>query len=348
VGRQYKSIVDRGKTKEKNMESNKKNHWLLFIIFCFIGLSLSSNTAFSAPEPSITANSGSQRILVMPSRLLNVVIELNPGSSQGQNADWWLLALTPDEYFHYDPASGWLPGFEVSYQGPITTLPPWNVLSLAGLPAGTYYVGFGIDLNMNGTYDDNDTYLDIVEITASGYVCPDTANSLDALSETQKAFITSKGNPDMFILGFASEDFDEENRAAYLADNNIRRIEHWLYNEEQLTMFTFDSGYFVKETVIGNSISDLQSTPLSPSQFSPCTTQAEIIELLGTPSCVNTEILAGRTYNYLRYNPTNAHPATTIVTENGYIISALVGYSFDLDSSPLDGNLCTDCIQEEL
>ena len=323
------------------MKLKNGSHYLSLFILVLLALSLLCSQAFSAPRPSITANNGTQRVLVMPDMLLDVLIELNPGGDRGRNADWWLFADTAVGYFYYNLNSGWQPGLAVTFQGNLDTLPPLNVLSLAGLPVGTYTMSFGVDLIRNGQID-RSAYLDTVEITIPGYICPDTTNTMDALSAAQKAFIVARGNPDMFVLGFISEEFDNENRAAYLADGNIRRIEYWYYNRDQLTMVLFDNGHFVKETAINDSVESLQATHISPSQLSPCMDQNDIIMLLGEPSCIKTEILAGRTYNYLRYNPLGGHTAATVVLENGVLITVLAGYSYDIDSSPADGNLCTD------
>jgi len=315
--------------------------WLFFFMFTLLWLSLSGSLAFAEPTPLIKANTGTHRVLVVPGMQFDLTVELEPQEDNGRDADWWLFAEISGSYFYYDLSAGWVPGFRVTAQAPLGHLPPLNVFSLGGLPAGIYNVTFGVDLNVNGRLGD-DAYLDTIKITAPGYVCPDTVNTLDALSEDQKAFITSRGNPEMFILGLISEEFDSANRATYLENNNIRRIEYWLYNRDQLTMALFDNGYFVEETTVGDSIDNLQATHISPSQLSPCMDQTDIVALLGEPSCIRTETLAGRTYSYLRYNPSGNHPASTVVLENGVLVTVLAGYSYDIDSSPTDGNLCTD------
>jgi len=321
-------------------EHGFRNIFIFF--FVLLGLSLSCNTAFAKPVPTIIVNQGTSRVLVMPGTQLDLSVQFDPQEYEGAAADWWLYAEVGGTYYYYDYLSAnWVPGFQVTAQGALATLPPFNVLSLRGLPPGVYNVTFGVDLVMNGRLG-NDAYLDTMEFTIPDYVCPNTANTLDALSEDQKAFIASRGNPDMFSLGFISEDFDSENRATYLANNEIRRIEYWFYNREQLTMATFDNGHFIQEVTVADSADNLQSTQISPSQISPCMDQTAIEALLGPPSCIQTEVLAGRTYDYLRYNPSNNNPAATVVFENGVLVTVLAGYSFDIDSAPTDANLCTD------
>jgi len=324
------------------MKSKRRFRGIFIFFFVVLGWSLSCSTAFTEPIPIIVVNQGTSRVLVMPGAQLDLSVQFDPQEYEGVAADWWLYAEVAGTYYYYDYLSAsWVPGFQVTAQGALTTLPPFNVLSLRGLPAGVYNVTFGVDLNMNGQLG-HDAFLDTMEFTIPDYVCPDTVNTLDALSEDQKAFVTSRGNPEMFILGLISEQFDNENRATYLENNNIRRIEYWLYNRDQLTMVLFDNGHFVEETIVGDSIDELQATHISPSQLSPCMDQTDIVALLGEPSCTQTEILAGRTYSYLRYNPSGDHPASTVVLENGVLTTVLAGYSFDMDSSPTDGNLCTD------
>jgi len=318
------------------------HHAFLALLF-IMGITFINSPALGEASLSITANNGTNRVLVMPGIPVHVVIELKPESYSGVNADWWLLAETQMGTFHYDIKhdGNWTPGQSVTYRGPLGNLPPYTVLNTTGLPAGTYNLSFGVDGEMNGMLDSN-AYLDTVEITIPEYTCPDTTNTLDALSESQKAFIASRGNPDMFILGFISEELDESNRATYFENNDVRRIEYWIYNRDQLTIATFDSGHFIKETTVGDSIDDLQATQFSPSQLSTCMGQADIVKLLGEPSCIQKETLAGRSYDYLRYNPSVTQPASTVVLENGALITVLSGYSLDLDSSPADGNMCTD------
>lgn len=314
---------------------------LFFIVTTTLGVIFSPQTAMSNPAPNITANGGQDRVLVMPDTLFDALIDFSPEDKAGVNADWWLYAETSAGYFYYDVVNGWTPGFKVSVQAPLATIPPFNVLSLTGLPPGEYSLTFGVDLTMNGRLG-SDAYLDTIEIHVPAYACPDTYNTLDALSDDQKAFIASRGAPDMFILGFVSEELDSQNRATYLANGNIRRIEYWYYNREELIMSQFDSGYFVEETSVGEAVSGLQSVQFSPAQLSPCMERSDIIALVGEPNCTYTDTLGNRTYNYLRYNPTTSRPASTFVLENGVLISVLAGYSYDLDSDPDDGDLCTD------
>ena len=316
-------------------------HGIIIFTLMILGLTQLCSPAFADPVPTITANTGTSRVLVMPGTQFDLSIEFDPQEDLGANADWWLYAEISGTYFYYNLNAGWVPGFKVSAQGPLANLPSFNVLSVNGLPPGTYNISFGVDLNMNGRLGD-DAYLDTIEVKVPGYSCPDTENSMDALSDDQKAFIASRGTPDMFVLGFINEEIDSQNRPAYLANDNIRRLEYWYYNREDLIMSQFDSGYFVQESKVGEAVSELQSVQFSPSQLSPCMERSDIVALVGEPSCTYTDPLANSTYSYLRYNPTASRPASTFVLENGVLVTVLAGYSLDLDSDPNDGNLCTD------
>jgi spore coat protein U-like protein len=102
------------------------------------------------PIPDIKANGSDGSITITISDTLSVTIELDPGDYPGVQADWWCVADTPLGWYYYDDTGTWLPGFYVSYQGPLFTLtPPLEVLSMSGLPIGGYTFYFGVDGNRN-------------------------------------------------------------------------------------------------------------------------------------------------------------------------------------------------------
>ena len=88
---------------------------------------------------------------------------LNPGSHPGENADWWVVADTPFGWYHYNVYS-WIPGFSVTYQGPLFDLTPVEVLNITDLPVGTYTFYFGVDMVMNGSLNMDQIYYDNVEV----------------------------------------------------------------------------------------------------------------------------------------------------------------------------------------
>jgi len=291
----------------------------------FLSVFFNAYPAASAPTPSVTANGGN-RVMMMTDMLLDVKIEFDPGSDAGKNADWWCIAeIVPGTFYSYQLDGSWRSGKYVSYQGPLMNLSPYQVLNLGGLPAGNYKVSFGVDLNMNGVQD-NPSYYDSVDISIPVYDCPSvTEDSQIVLSSTQKSFIASRGNPDLFAIAFVSQEADSTGHPYY--SNKIRRIENWAYNTDKLTTVVFDNGFFMSETP-HTIVADLQATPLSPSQFTHCMSREDILALIGEPSCTQTEIMGGSTYSYMRYNPTHATPAVTVVLENGVLITVMAGYSF--------------------
>ena len=129
---------------------------------------------FNGMVPDIKAN-GSNGPMVTPSGdPLSVAINLDCGSHRGEEVDWWCVAKTPfsppDEWYYYDydvnlNSGEFKRGLEVSYQGPLSDLSSLDVLSIAGLPPGTYIFYFVVDLDMNRELDLETAYYDKVEIT---------------------------------------------------------------------------------------------------------------------------------------------------------------------------------------
>lgn len=119
-----------------------------------------------APTPDIKANGSDTPIDITSSDNLSVTVELNAGSYDGDQADWWVVADTLFGWYHYDTGRGsWMPGFVVTYQGPLFDLtPPFEVLNITGLPPWTYTFYFGVDMIMNGSLDMDHIYYDNVEV----------------------------------------------------------------------------------------------------------------------------------------------------------------------------------------
>ncbi len=104
------------------------------------------------PQPAIAANGSNDFVNIKSNENLKIAINLN-ANYKIANADWWLLAATPFGWFHYQVENNsWAPDITCSYQGPLFNLGELNVLNTP-LPAGTYTVYFGVDMDMNGTLD---------------------------------------------------------------------------------------------------------------------------------------------------------------------------------------------------
>lgn len=125
----------------------------------------------SNPLPDIKANGSDVPLTIPQGDLLTLIVSLNPGSHDGEDADWWVAVYTPFDtpydcfYFDCDPdGCSWEPGLSVTYQGPLFNLPQAEVLNISGLSAGTYKFYFGIDTNMNGILDFDWLYYDGVVV----------------------------------------------------------------------------------------------------------------------------------------------------------------------------------------
>ena len=118
-----------------------------------------------APTPNIKANGSDGPVGLTLGETLSVTIELDPGDYPGVKTDWWCLTDGPFGWQYYDSyTEDWLPGFHVSYQGPLFELtPPFEVLNVSDLPTGGYIFYFGVDGTMNGNLD-GPLYYDSVEV----------------------------------------------------------------------------------------------------------------------------------------------------------------------------------------
>jgi Leucine-rich repeat (LRR) protein len=105
------------------------------------------------PVPDIKANGSDGPVSILEGDPISVTIELDPGDYPGVQADWWVVAGTPFGWYYYNVSGGsWIPGFSVTYQGPLFTLaPPLEVLSMYGLPIGGYTFYFGAGSRLFGS-----------------------------------------------------------------------------------------------------------------------------------------------------------------------------------------------------
>lgn len=158
-----------------------------------------------------------------------------------------------------------------------------------------------------------------------------TGNSPD-----QAKFISARGYPHIFTLGFVNEELNSFGLVAPLA--TPRRIETWAYNSANFTSTLFENGFFVSQDTVG-AHTTLQSTNLKPTQFTPGMTEAQVIALMGQPSCVQIQEIAGKTIRYLRYKPTTQSPAASVALENGSLVTVLAGYVM-VDPGQTVANIC--------
>jgi hypothetical protein len=152
--------------------ANKKLFFFLLIIFLISSILTAPSWAID-PVPDIKANGSDGSVTISQSDIISVTGQLNSGSLEGQDADWWAVARTPffppDDWYYFDLNLGWLPGFTVTYQGPLFDLPPYEALNTSGLPLGFYTVYFGVDMTMNGLLDLDQAYYDSVDVIIDPY-----------------------------------------------------------------------------------------------------------------------------------------------------------------------------------
>ena len=122
--------------------------------------------------PYITANGSGEAVSINTTDNLTIKIELDSGTYKDRDADWWLvvktLFLSPNDWYYYNITTGsFLPGLTFTYQGALSDLPKYEILNMTGLPVGTYKFYIGIDMNMNGTLDMGELYLDEVEVNVN-------------------------------------------------------------------------------------------------------------------------------------------------------------------------------------
>lgn len=159
---------------------------------------------------------------------------------------------------------------------------------------------------------------------------------LTGSSPDQAAFVSARGYPHVFTLGFVNEELNSFGLVAPLA--TPRRVETWAYNGANFTSALFENGFFVSQETIG-AHTTLQSTNLKPNQFTPGMTEAQVIAVMGQPSCVQTQQVANRTIRYLRYKPTTQSPAASVALENGVVVTVLAGYVM-VDPGQTVANIC--------
>jgi hypothetical protein len=127
--------------------------------------------AGSAYEPAIVSplplvkvnNSLSRNVSLNKGNNVRVTIELDPGSLNGQNADWWVLMEKRNRTYYKRASNGkWRRGLSFYQQSPINKLTPVQVLNTSRLRPGQYRFHFGIDTSMNGIKDSNEYYDEVI------------------------------------------------------------------------------------------------------------------------------------------------------------------------------------------
>jgi hypothetical protein len=116
------------------------------------------------PIPAVTLNGVAHRLYLAPGEPLTAKVSCYAGTGAGETVDWGFVAATPFGPYTLtlggsgqinNLAAQWVPGLQVSYQGPLADLPPVQAVSLpqGGLQPGDYVLFFGLDTKGNGQVD---------------------------------------------------------------------------------------------------------------------------------------------------------------------------------------------------
>jgi len=117
------------------------------------------------PVADIKANNSDGPVTIGTNDVLQVTVNSDPGSYEGDSAEWWIAVQTPFGWYYYHrDRDSWLPGISVTYQGSLIHLSQSRLLNISGLPAGTYTFYFGIDMIVNNSLDYEQLYYDSVEV----------------------------------------------------------------------------------------------------------------------------------------------------------------------------------------
>lgn len=129
-----------------------------------------------AMRGTIVVSGAEQPQPIQPSVGLNgslLAVSLNAGASLGQNADWWLVAMTPwGHWYYYTYPNTWvdigsdLTRVAPAHQGPLANISGLSLFDTAGIPSGTYVFYFGVDTNMNGALDNSQLHYSSFSLTA--------------------------------------------------------------------------------------------------------------------------------------------------------------------------------------
>ncbi len=112
----------------------------------------------------IKANGSDGPLNIMLNDNLSITIQLSPGGYAGDNADWWLVAVTPSGVFHYQLDTGlFVPDLTYSHQGSLFNLGGFEVQNIS-FPLGESTLYFGVDMDMNGLLNIDKAYYDSVTV----------------------------------------------------------------------------------------------------------------------------------------------------------------------------------------
>ncbi|MGZ5007636.1 MAG: YHYH protein [Methylobacter sp.] len=171
-------------------------------ILVYILLSLCCAHAIGATDPqlNVKGNGLNDQITLKSNDTLSVTVDLTPGSLAGTLANWWIIAKTPSgNWYSWVYPTGWtatdLSKSALSYQGPLVTLNPTEILNASNLATGDYYLYFGIDTNTNGVLGNPSLRYSTLKATveaAALNACSLTANTSATATVTSGCTLISR------------------------------------------------------------------------------------------------------------------------------------------------------------
>ncbi len=109
------------------------------------------------PVVTISANNATGTTTLNQREDLSLVIKLDPGVSAGNQADYWVRAITPAGEFWLDEQLKFRSSDSPirAFGGPLVDLPAFIILdsSASDLPLGVYTVTFAVDDNLDNIFD---------------------------------------------------------------------------------------------------------------------------------------------------------------------------------------------------
>lgn len=117
------------------------------------------------PVPAIKVNNAYGVVNVARGEDVAATIELDPGSFNGNNADWWVLMEYRNRWYYYDASTDkWRRGYSFYKQGQLEKMGPIDLMKNTRWSSGQYTLYFGVDTLMNGIEDAGEYYYDSVII----------------------------------------------------------------------------------------------------------------------------------------------------------------------------------------
>jgi len=125
------------------------------------------------PEPTLFLNDSDESISISSTGAVSVAIGLNSAGFTGQNADWWIVQVSPSGIFYFDLNYMTMKeGLNPSYQGPLFQFSSFPVMTFSSLEPGTHDFYFAIDMHMNGTLDIDSFFYKTVRVNVTSNTGP--------------------------------------------------------------------------------------------------------------------------------------------------------------------------------